>query len=713
MALNNCTITSASVTAAAGTTNLSSQEVFITPDSGFVLNAQAFTVHGRSYSQNGGSLAFVDGQNGNSLPAGINSITLSNTDTPNEVNNTIKVVIDLDNSYAMPSSNSTLIFDIDGTAIIKHSRPYDIAGTWDAAVGTNVTPVSSTGNAYSGQGMYQSSTTLFTQSFTCASGYFFENPPSYVLTTGNSTYYNITSTNTFTGSGGNTYLTGVTYTVAYTFPDYSVIGDNIDFTVPNAATIPSTTNKISSYSIPTTNISQYGESRVLRVYGDVGATYTAVIKNEDNHFYNFTTMAFQSGSTNSAASIGGLGYRDHLVSFPAVTDDDLYTITLSPTSPTTQGITQTNPFTISQITNVSVTWSTASASGRSYTSSPTYVRSGPPGEVNQSLTTTNFTLTLTDNENFVLRRAPLPSDYATNNIGSNGSTNCDVALGKLTTTPAYSAGMTPIQSLSIYAENDVHEFGSQSATAILALDNFINTKPVANVPSNQAIANNTATTFTLTGTDADGDTLTFSIVSQGSKGTAVINSSTGACTYTPSSALVSGGDIFTFKVNDGYEDSNTASVGVAIAASGSNAPSFTSVWKWDNTEDSSSPGIIGASAFQGTPAYTNNSAGATSFNAIFTSWALDSTHAGLPSYVDNYGDMAIKYTFKYGGTTLATDTVNINQLTSSFSTENQTGTINVTSSTVTVPNSHNSGNGLISGGSYTFEWLIEYDNVLQ
>ena len=119
MALNNCTITSASITAAAGTTNLASQTVTITPNSGFVLNAQAFTVEGRSYSQNGSSLTYVDGQNGNSLPSGINSITLSNTTVANEVGNEISVVIDLDNSYAMPSSNATLIFDIDGTAIIK------------------------------------------------------------------------------------------------------------------------------------------------------------------------------------------------------------------------------------------------------------------------------------------------------------------------------------------------------------------------------------------------------------------------------------------------------------------------------------------------------------------------------------------------------------------------------------------------------------------
>ena len=254
MALNNCTINSSSVTAAAGTTNLASQTLVITPDSGFVVNAQAFTVEGRSYSQNNNSLTFVDGQQGNVLPAGINSITLSNTTVANYVGNNINVVVDLDNSFAMPSSNSSLTIDLDGDAILYGSRPYSVAGTWDAVVGTNVTPVSSTGNAYSGTGLYTTTTTLFTQAFTCASGYFFETPPSYVLTTGDASYYNISSTNSFTASNGNTYLTAVTYTVSYTFPDYSVTGNNIDFTVANASLIPVASNKVTSYSISTSNI---------------------------------------------------------------------------------------------------------------------------------------------------------------------------------------------------------------------------------------------------------------------------------------------------------------------------------------------------------------------------------------------------------------------------------------------------------------------------
>ena len=81
---------------------------------------------------------------------------------------------------------------------------------------------------------------------------------------------------------------------------------------------------------------------------------------------------------------------------------------------------------------------------------------------------------MTDNEDIVLRREPLVTDFVQTNIGSNGTTNCDVSLNKISTTPVYSSGMTPVQSLAIYSDNSVFEFGTQNATAVLAVDNFIN-----------------------------------------------------------------------------------------------------------------------------------------------------------------------------------------------------------------------------------------------
>ena len=70
---------------------------------------------------------------------------------------------------------------------------------------------------------------------------------------------------------------------------------------------------------------------------------------------------------------------------------------------------------------------------------------------------------------------------------------------------------------------------------------------------------------TLSASDEDGDPLTFSVVTNGSKGVAQItDAATGAFTYTPS-AGASGADSFIFKANDGQADSNVAIVTVTIS----------------------------------------------------------------------------------------------------------------------------------------------------
>jgi hypothetical protein len=81
-------------------------------------------------------------------------------------------------------------------------------------------------------------------------------------------------------------------------------------------------------------------------------------------------------------------------------------------------------------------------------------------------------------------------------------------------------------------------------------------------PSTQEDA---ATTGALSATDPDGDPLTYSIVLNGTKGTASItNVTTGAFTYTPN-PNANGTDSFTFKVNDGILDSNIATETVTIS----------------------------------------------------------------------------------------------------------------------------------------------------
>jgi hypothetical protein len=89
-----------------------------------------------------------------------------------------------------------------------------------------------------------------------------------------------------------------------------------------------------------------------------------------------------------------------------------------------------------------------------------------------------------------------------------------------------------------------------------------NTPPVAN---NQSVTTNedAAKAITLTADDADGDPLTYSIVTSPTHGS--LTGTPPNVTYTPNSGYI-GSDSFAFKANDGKADSNTATVSITVAA---------------------------------------------------------------------------------------------------------------------------------------------------
>lgn len=118
----------------------------------------------------------------------------------------------------------------------------------------------------------------------------------------------------------------------------------------------------------------------------------------------------------------------------------------------------------------------------------------------------------------------------------------------------------------------VNDEKGESNTATIS----VTIKPVNDAPISKdgtlTIQKNSAGSAVLSATDVDSTTLTFSIVTNGSQGVAVItNPATGAYTYTPTTDAT-GTDPFTFKVNDGEADSNTSTMTVTINDTTSTAP---------------------------------------------------------------------------------------------------------------------------------------------
>ncbi|WP_082930721.1 Ig-like domain-containing protein [Shewanella woodyi] len=89
---------------------------------------------------------------------------------------------------------------------------------------------------------------------------------------------------------------------------------------------------------------------------------------------------------------------------------------------------------------------------------------------------------------------------------------------------------------------------------------------VNNIPSSTpqsiSVTEDTPTSITLTAADIDLDTLTYSITNSPNNG--VLSGTLPNLTYTPNSDY-NGADTFSFKVNDGFTDSNTATISINVS----------------------------------------------------------------------------------------------------------------------------------------------------
>ena len=216
---------------------------------------------------------------------------------------------------------------------------------------------------------------------------------------------------------------------------------------------------------------------------------------------------------------------------------------------------------------------------QSVTAWATAISAGPADEAGQALD-----FQVTGNDNAALFSA-LPTVSAT---------------GTLTYTPALGASGVANITLVLHDDGGVLNGGADtSAPQTFSINvNAVNHAPVCSdvtLTTNEDVAGSTAASCT----DVDGDTLTYSIVAQGTKGTAGVSVSN--LTYTPTAQL-NGADAFTYKASDGFLDSNTANAAVTINAV-NDVPSFAKGADQTVGEDSGAHSVSGwATAISAGPA---------------------------------------------------------------------------------------------------------------
>jgi VCBS repeat-containing protein len=155
----------------------------------------------------------------------------------------------------------------------------------------------------------------------------------------------------------------------------------------------------------------------------------------------------------------------------------------------------------------------------------------------------------------------VPSTVTLATLPASGSATVNATTGAITYTSAAAFSGTVAFS---YTVKDNGGATSNAATVTVAV-NAVNQAPTAS-NGTLAINEDVAASGTLAATDPEGKALTFSIVTNGTKGTATItNAATGTYTYTPN-ANASGTDSFSFRASDGTLNSNLGTVTVTISA---------------------------------------------------------------------------------------------------------------------------------------------------
>ncbi len=648
----------------------------------------------------------------NSLPSEISSVTFAQN---GEI---VVATVNFATNFIMPSNNVDLQIDIDGSAQLKN---YTVAGTYSTTE-TNTTTSSVSNVAYSNNGNYTTTELLFSKTFTASStsgtgfsGYYFETEPyisfsSMHLFGPRASRYNITTSKVYNSENQ---LTSKTFNVNYTYPPLNYSGDSISF-IANAVKIYNEPLEIKSYKIVTKNLSKFGESRSLRIYGSPGSKFDLTITKNSAETYNFVDNVFTSTSSyDDDRTIPSLGYYDYDILFPggnaadnSITQDNTYTILIAAGTNTALQLQSPllDKFDIKQLLDKSVTISVSDSGSTGYTISSFTPITGPVGEADPVIEFNNI-FTISYSSAITIVGQPL----VTNFVSALDVGNTDVAFSDVTLTQ----GVTNTVNLTI-PKSYIYEFGESNVIYNLDIASFIsvatNTQPVAS-PQIRSAVSSVGKSLALAGSDAENSPLTFAIASNPTNGTlSNFNTNNGFVVYTSNSGFT-GSDSFTFTVNDGDLTSTAATVSLNVTAQ-SVAPTATDIFSWREGNSGSYTTLL---SWEGDVSYTNLTTGSSNIGLSVTNWSLDPIHTGYPSnpaYIDGYEDFDVDYEFKdSNGTVLYSSYLQINTSTSSVS--SMGATLNFSNTNILIPGTYNSGNGLISGASYTLEIKLSYNNNSQ
>ena len=217
--------------------------------------------------------------------------------------------------------------------------------------------------------------------------------------------------------------------------------------------------EIKKFKINAAPMSKSATTKTYTVIGDVGSSFSLIVMNEDNHFYNFPentdpvlntrpTPAFTATPVElNIVTLGDSGVYSNTISFPAVTDDDKYKITLiaKKDSIVSDSLSTENHYfapAIDQYDDPTITFSLLHSASSviepsNITSTGISSRVGPSGQVTFPI---SFDITLNDGE-CAIARQPLQSDFEFTTTKTTRTAGSSAVNLELTNIEGLSAGM--------------------------------------------------------------------------------------------------------------------------------------------------------------------------------------------------------------------------------------------------------------------------------
>jgi len=302
-------------------------------------------------------------------------------------------------------------------------------------------------------------------------------------------------------------------------------------------------------------------------------------------FYNFnegsgTTLDDKTGNSSQDGTVSGASFIALGATINATTNEDTAkAITLSATDVDGDNLTY-SIVAAPDSGSVSLSGSTATYTpNANYNGTDSFTYKANDGTVDSGVGTVNITITavndvpvssvvsVSTNEDtakaITLSATDVEGSSLTYSIVSNPSNGSLGSVSGASVTYTPNANYNGTDTFTYKANDGTADSNTSTVTVTIAA---VNDTPTINESSPVTLNEDSDVEVTLSGTDVDGDTITFSIVTNPSNGSVALSGTNNkVATYTPT-ANYNGSDSFIYKANDGTVDSDNATVFFTITA---------------------------------------------------------------------------------------------------------------------------------------------------